>query len=355
MSNKKTTKRTINMLSSAHKIKGQGVGSAYEEQVALVKEHLAKEYEVFENKVMMPDITHYHTIDVRFSLFRPWVKRRGMTVGYVHMIPETVENSLRLPPVFKKWFYRYMVNFYKRMDFLVTVNSYFIGKLEDLGIDRDKVTYIPNYVSGEVFFKCEAKNRSSFREKHQIPQDKFVVLGVGQLQTRKGIFDFVETAKRLPDIHFVWAGGFSFGAITDGYNDIKKYMETPPANVQFLGIVEREVMPEIYNTADVMFLPSFEELFPMTVLESMSCQIPILLRDLDIYEDILMDFYLKADSVESFVDRIQRLAEDPKYYEAAVAASGRGRIFYSKEHVSSLWKAFYDKVYEEKVRLYGEG
>lgn len=66
-------------------------------------------------------------------------------------------------------------------------------------------------------------------------------------------------------------------------------------------------MPEVYNIADVMFLPSFEELFPMTVLEAMSCHIPMLLRDIDIYKDILFDFYLKDTDVDGFVSRIDRL------------------------------------------------
>ena len=42
-------------------------------------------------------------------------------------------------------------------------------------------------------------------------------MGAGQVQTRKGVMDFVEVAKKMPDVKFVWAGGFSFGAITDGH------------------------------------------------------------------------------------------------------------------------------------------
>ena len=52
-------KATINMLSSATKIRGQGVGSAYIEQVNLVRSGLSKEFDIFENKVMQADITHF--------------------------------------------------------------------------------------------------------------------------------------------------------------------------------------------------------------------------------------------------------------------------------------------------------
>ena len=83
---------------------------------------------------------------------------------------------------------------------------------------------------------------------------------------------------------FVWAGGFSFGRISDGYEEIRKMMKHLPPNVRFLGIVDREKMNEIYNMADVMFLPSYEELFPMTILESMNCAVPVLVRNLPIYD-----------------------------------------------------------------------
>ena len=42
-------------------------------------------------------------------------------MGYVHFLPETVENSISLPRFAKNLFYKYMISFYKRMDYLVTV------------------------------------------------------------------------------------------------------------------------------------------------------------------------------------------------------------------------------------------
>ena len=47
--NEMSRKKTINMVSQATSVKGQGVGSAYMEQVRLVKEGLADKFEVFEN------------------------------------------------------------------------------------------------------------------------------------------------------------------------------------------------------------------------------------------------------------------------------------------------------------------
>jgi 1,2-diacylglycerol-3-alpha-glucose alpha-1,2-galactosyltransferase len=40
-----------------------------------------------------------------------------------------------------------------------------------------------------------------------MPREKFIVLSVGQVQTQKGVMDFIEVANHMPDIQFVWAGG----------------------------------------------------------------------------------------------------------------------------------------------------
>ena len=117
------------------------------------------------------------------------------------------------------------------------------------------------------------------------------------------------------------AGGFSFGKISDGYGEIKKICDNPPANVKLLGIIDREYMNEVYNLGDVMFLPSFEELFPMTILEAMCVNLPVFLRGLDIYPDILFDFYSKADDVDGFVKELDRLHNNTECYAQRCEAS----------------------------------
>ena len=336
----------INMLSSATNVKGQGVGSMYMEQVGLIKE-FPDCFTVYENTVRLSSITHYHTVDFKFFLIRPFLTSKGASVGYVHMLPESVDGSLKLPWLVKKAFYRYMISFYKGMDFLVTVNPYFVDVLSDkYHIPRERITYIPNFVSGKGFHKVSDEKRAEFRRKYNIAPDAFVVMSAGQIQVRKGIFDFLKMAELLPEVTFVWAGGFSFGSITDGYKEMKAVIENPPKNVIFTGIIDREYMNEIFNIADVMLLASFSELFPVTILEGMCVHLPILLRDLPIYKGILADYYLKASEVEGFVSEIKKLKTDKDYYAAASAMSEKGNVFYSKENVVKMWKDFYTHVYD---------
>lgn len=341
-------KHSINMMSMATSVKGQGVGSAYMEQVKLVKEGLSDKFDIYENKHMAADITHYHTFNPSYFLLKKWRCRKGTSVCYVHTLPETMDKSIQIPKWARKIFYAYIIKFYKIMDHLVVVNPYFIDALEDYGIKRERVTYIPNFVDTDQFHPLSLDKKAEIREKYGLDRDKFTVLCAGQLQVRKGAFDFLECARLMPDVQFVWAGGFSFGKLSDGYEELKKVVADPPDNVKFLGIVEREDMNGVYNAADVMFLPSYDELFPMTILEAMCVNMPVLLRTLPIYENILFDFYCSEDNVEGFVKTLYRLKNDKGFYDSASANSKKGNEFYKKENVLKMWDDYYTSVLKDK-------
>lgn len=342
---------SINMLSQAGTVKGQGVLSAYEEQVKLVSEGLDEFSVTVNDKRIKAAITHVHTINPTYYLAASRAKKYGATVGYVHFLPETVDTSLRLPWIAKKVFYWYMLKFYNHMDHLVVVNPYFIDKLEEYGVSREKVTYIPNFVSDKEFYPLEKAEKLATRKKYGLAPDKFTVICAGQLQTRKGIFDFVEIAKKMPHMQFAWAGDFSFGNISDGHRDIQKILANPPANLKFVGLIDRSEMNHFFNMGDVMFLPSYEELFPMTILESMNCKIPLLLRDIDLYKNILFDYYLRGNTNEEFINLLNRLEQEPEFYQQAQELSWKGHLFYHKDHVLEMWRTFYTevvKVHESK-------
>lgn len=339
---------TLNMLSRAESVKGQGVLSAYEEELELVTGRLGQ-LRVLVNSKSVGDVTHIHTVNPEFFVQIPFLKMRSVVVGSVHFLPETVDQSLKLPEAFRKTFYGYLIQFYKSMDHLVTVNPSFIPKIEAYGIDSSRVTYIPNYVSGSRFFPADRQEKRELRVHYGLDPDRFTVVCAGQLQTRKGVSDYAALAAQRPQMQFVWAGDFSFGSISDGHREIEQLLKQHPDNLHFPGLIEREKMPQIYRMGDVMLLPSYDELFPMTVLEAMSCGIPVLLRNLDLYRVILDGYYLAASDNREFLNQLDRLKTEPDYYAQAMAKAKRGNDFYGQEHVLSMWRRFYQQMLEESV------
>jgi 1,2-diacylglycerol-3-alpha-glucose alpha-1,2-galactosyltransferase len=335
----------VNMLSSADAVEGQGVGSAYLELINLLKEEAYHALDLTINESGYFDINHIHTIDpMNFYKIK---MHKGANIMAVHFLPHTLEGSIDLPKFIFVGLKHYIIDFYKSADYLVVVNPIFIKELIQLGIPESRIKYIPNYVSKQKFYAYDEQKRNEVRAKYNIGKDDFVVIGVGQVQMRKGVIDFVEVAKQCPQVKFLWCGGFSFGAITDGYHELKGVMESHPENVEFLGIIPREDMNDIYNVSDVLFMPSYNELFPMAILEACNLSKPLLLRNLDLYEDILFDSYLKADSNEAFTKILCDLRANPEYYQQAMDYSAKISTYYSKEHVLKQWLDFYRLVYEK--------
>lgn len=335
----------INMISSADKVAGQGVGSAYEEQVQLVKEGASDLFDVRVNAHCKADINHFHTVNPNYYVKMKTSK--AVNVAYCHFLPDTLDGSIKIPKAFFGIFKRYVTSFYRSADYLIVVNPIFMKELERYDVKKEKMVYIPNFVSKEQFFEKTKEEAKELRKRFGINENDFVVLGVGQVQTRKGVLDFVEVAKQMPDLTFVWAGGFSFGKITDGYRELTQVMENPPKNVKFLGIIPRSEMNDIFNIADVLFMPSYNELFPMSILEAVNVHRPLLLRNLELYEDILFHEYMEGKDNAQFVHALRALKEDPQEYRRWSEASTRISNFYSKEHVLKIWREFYTKIYQE--------
>ena len=336
----------VNMLSSADKVAGQGVGSAYLELVKLLKAKGKDTFDIQINKsIKGSDIIHCHTVDL--GNYFKMKKAKVPTIAYVHFLPDTLDGSIKLPKFAFNIFKKYVIKFYKTADHLVVVNPIFINDLVKAGLDENKIEYIPNFVSKEEFYKKDDIDKRKIRKEFKLNDKDFIVLGAGQVQTRKGVLDFVKVAEKLPDIKFIWAGGFSFGAITDGHKELKKVMENPPKNVKFLGIIPREKMNDLFNAADLLFVPSYNELFPMTILEACSTNTPLLLRDLELYEDILFKKYIKGSNNDEFAEAITKYKEDKKLYKEQVENSKFISNYYSEDNIYKIWEKFYKGLIKE--------
>ena len=336
-------KLRINMLSSSEKVAGQGVSGAYRELVHLLQRDAKEELIVTENLPIEADITHFHTIDFPYYLSIFQKKRSGRKIGYVHFLPDTLEGSLKIPFFLKGIVKRYVFSFYNRMEHLVVVNPMFIEDLVAAGIPREKVTYIPNFVNKEKWHPLPKEEVLRLREDLGLDQHQFIVVGAGQVQKRKGIDDFIRLAEELPQITFIWAGGFSFGGMTDGYEKYKKMMENPPKNLLFPGIVTPERMRELYSLADIFLLPSYNELFPMTILEAASCDAPIMLRDLDLYKVILEGNYHATADKDEMKQSILEYQKNPDSLKELKEKAKKISREYSEEHLLQIWLEFYQE------------
>ena len=119
----------------------------------------------------------------------------------------------------------------------------------------------PNTVDASVF----KPTPSDFRAHHGL-EGRYVVLGVAAPWTeRKGLPDFLELRRRLPDDVAIVLVGLS-----------PRQRKGLPAGILGIERVESEELARIYSASDLLFVPSREETFGMTILEASLCGCPSL-------------------------------------------------------------------------------
>jgi len=339
-------KKTINVRSVSEMAKGQGVDSAFKEHVELLRK--SNIFDVYKNDTDVHDILHVHTFDLKSkSLIKKYLRKGKKVVVSCHVMPDSLEGSLKIPRFILKLLVNYMIKFYSSANRLVVVNSFYKSELARLGLEKEKIFYIPNYVSRDTFKPVGEDEKKSIRDSLKIDNKSFVIVGGGQVQKRKGIDDFVETAKICPDCQFIWVGGFSFGKITDGYEKYKQIIENPPNNLIFTGIVERSQVARYFQASDVLFLPSYQELFPMTVLEASNCHLPLLLRDIELYKEILFEKYESGIDSQEFAKKIMLLKQDKAFRLETEKKSIEISDYYSQKNVLNIWEEFYTSLLDE--------
>ena len=116
-------------------------------------------------------------------------------------------------------------------------------------------------------------------------------------------------------------------------------------------MVERERMNDIYNMADVMFLASYEELFPMTILEAMNCGLPIVVRDLEIYQTILFDYVLKGNTDREFKNFVKTSEHGDGLLHGGCSPVVLPGTNSTAESMAQLWRQYYLSLVAGKTEI----
>jgi 1,2-diacylglycerol-3-alpha-glucose alpha-1,2-galactosyltransferase len=285
------------------------------------------------------DIVHLHTIGPR-SLWT-WWRTKERAVVTAHVVPESFVGSFILAPVWLPISAFYLRMCYSVGDEIIAVGPSVVQGLKRLRL-KAPVRCVPNAIDIERF-RPQPGWREQMRTKLGIAQDAFVVVCPGQIQPRKGVDDFVDAARQMPNTEFVWVGGRPFGRLTAGYEPTRQAVETAPANCHFIGEVPYEEMPPLMAASDCLFFPSRQETFGLVIVEAAAAGLPIVLRDLDSYHGLFDGAYLAGDT-GSFVESLKALRHDEAVRADYVArALEMAERFDTLHHGQMLLQA-YDEV-----------
>lgn len=140
------------------------------------------------------------------------------------------------------------------------------------------------------------------------------VLFLGRLGQRKGTFDLLESIKRLdaeidPDIRFYLCGD---GAVSEVEQRIEALGIRP--RIAHVGWVDGKMKKEFMSRTMIHVLPSYNEGFPMAVLEAMAYGIPTISTNIASIPEVLHDgengFLITPGDVDALTARLYQLITD---------------------------------------------
>lgn len=286
-------------------VRKSGVGSAICHQEQMLRETgapLAKNWKE-------ATVVHINTVfpDSAFAAFL--ARKQGKKVVYYgHSTMEDFRNSFigsnLTAALFKKW----ICKCYGLGDVILTPTEYSRYLLLGYGL-KPRIYAVTNGVDTNFFHKNEEIG-IRFREKYQIPRDKKVVISAGHLIPRKGIFDFLKVAAAMPEALFIWFGGGNSWAVP---SEVKRAVREKTQNVIFAGYVNPQELKAAYCGADAFAFFSFEETEGIVVLEALSCELPVIVRDIPVYEGWLEEgihVYKSGNTKEFYQGLKSILAKD---------------------------------------------
>ena len=248
------------------------------------------------------DILHINFYGPKSYLFAKKAKKDGKKIVYhAHSTEEDFRNSFIGSNLVSVPFKQWLIKCYSLGDRIITPTPYSKRLLEGYGIDVP-ITALSNGVDTN-FFKRNEKAGKNFRKKYNIKDDEKVIIGVGLYIERKGILDFVELAKRLPEYKFIW---FGHSPLAASPAKVRKAVNTELENLTFPGYVEPTELIGAYSGCDLFIFPTLEETEGIPILEACSMKTKAIIRDIGVFEDWLEDNVnvYKAKDIDDFEDKI---------------------------------------------------
>lgn len=292
-----------------------------------------------------PDIVHTHLFGI--AGFFAWRAARKLKVPFVatdHTFPADYLHYLKLQwGPFPYLVRKFAAWFHNRCDFVTVPSENLKKELKDYGLYRP-TKIISNHVPADLFrplFKEECKEKIGLSGK--------AILIFGRIAKEKSLEVALEVFKEVKEktnteLIFVGDGPYR--------KEIEKKvqeMKLEP-NVRFLGVLRGEKLVEAVNACDVFLMTSTSENQPMSMLQAMSCGLPLIVANAggppEYVEEGKSGYIVEPKDIQTFAARIITTLENGEH---AAAMGERGRVISLQFSPEAITKQF-EEVYKTLVK-----
>jgi glycosyltransferase involved in cell wall biosynthesis len=178
------------------------------------------------------------------------------------------------------------------------------------GVALERIVHIPNGVPIDGLVQA-AEGSGVTRADLGIPDDAKLVIQVGVFRAEKNHIGALEALARVreevPDVHLVFVGD---GECREGVEQRARELGADWAH--FLGF--RADVPALLALSDVLVLPSAADAMPMTVIEALALEVPVIATDVgDVARTLAggAGVVVPADDADALVRACRDLLADP--------------------------------------------
>lgn len=233
---------------------------------------------------------------------------------------------------------KFVRNFFyiTRKFFVINFSILFLNKLIFLTNNQKN-----NFSKYNIFFKKIIKKSeiiNNFIDEKDIIRKKqkseFNILFVGRLSKFKGFFDLVYLSKKINEkVNIIGSGKYDKDII--------------PRNMNIIGYINKEDMNKYYDNNLIFILPSYTEVFPLSILEAMARGLVILVSDVCGMREIIKEgrngFLFLPGDINRMKEIILYLKNNPKEIK---------RI--SNNNLEDIWKFNKKKQIKKYIKVYNE-
>lgn len=201
------------------------------------------------------DIIHFHEAEFSFPLFSSHIKKPKI----LHL--HGLESNLLKRYHINRFILKHVADLY------IAISKQMRKGLTELGIPEEKIAYLPNGVDINLF--CPKKEK-----------EDNTLLFVGRITYNKGLHVLLKALRYLKEsMHLIIIGPADWDL--QYYHNvfstsIEKINQEEKHKITYLGALDQANIIEWYQKASIFALPSFSEGFPVTVLEALSCETPVI-------------------------------------------------------------------------------
>lgn len=191
---------------------------------------------------------------------------------------------------YEKIFFRSLLN---NTDFAVTLSESDAKFLSIYGKKRDEISIIPNGIEISNFTQYENIEIFNFLKKYHLI-DKKIILFVGDVSKRKGIFYLIEAFNSLQKNPISKNVILLIVGIGEDLVEAKKLVNQLNLNsrIIFTGKLKFKELIQAYKSSTMYVLPSLSEGLPTTILEALFFDLPIVATDIPGIKDHFSSYAL---------------------------------------------------------------